>query len=173
MVPAVAYGPGTPVRHLAIDPKTFLLARTEYGLAHLFDVNVDGEEGFKALIKATSQNPINRELLHVDLYAVDMKAPVRVKIRVDLEGKAKGEVLGGQVQQVLRRFEVECLPGNIPEKVVLDISDLGIDDSIHINDVSLPDGVKATSVNNETIVVVRGGRGVKKEEEAGGEAASA
>jgi large subunit ribosomal protein L25 len=168
-IPAVAYGSKTKVRHLSLDPKSFLLAREQYGLAHVFDVNVEGEDSFKALIKATSQNPVSRNLLHVDFYAVDMSKEVRVSVRIELEGKAKGVVMGGIVQQVLRRVEVDCLPGNTPEKLVVDVSELELNDSIHVKDLTLPEGVKSHTQGTETIVILHGTRESRNADEADGE----
>ena len=77
-------------------------------------MNVDGGKNFKALIKEIQQNPVNDQVVHVDFYALDMTKPVTLPIQIVLEGKPKGAISGGLLQQVKRRTEVSCLPAVIP-----------------------------------------------------------
>src|SRR5688572_25139101 len=77
-VPAVAYGPTSEPRPLAIEPRSFLAARKTFGTAHIYDVPVEGGAGFKTLIKDVHQDPVSRDLLHIDLYTVDMNRAIRV-----------------------------------------------------------------------------------------------
>lgn len=153
-IPAVAYGPSSEPRHLAVDPKALLLARIEHGVAHIYDVQVEGAEGFKALIKQIDRDPVSRQLLHVDLYAVDMNIAIHVEVRLDLVGKAPGVIEGGLVQQIQRRIEVSCLPGDIPANLEADISSMNVGDTLHLSDIALPEGVKITAVADEAIVIL-------------------
>ncbi len=153
-VPAVAYGPSSEPRHLAVDPKAFLLARIEHGVAHIYDVKVEGAEGFKALIKQIDQDPVSRQLLHIDFYAVDMNIAIRVEVRLDLVGKAPGVIEGGLVQQIQRRVEISCLPGAIPANLEVDIGEMNVGDTLHLSDIVLPEGVKTTAVADEAVVIL-------------------
>jgi large subunit ribosomal protein L25 len=153
-VPAIAYGPSSEPRHLALDPKTFVMQRQRFGLSHIYDVAVEGGEGFKVLIKQIQVDPVTRQLLHVDLYTVDMSKPIRVEVPVELTGKPKGLIDGGLLSQILRNVEVQCLPNLIPAKIVADVTDLGVGDSMHLSDLKLPEGVKLTAHGDEAVALV-------------------
>ncbi|MEK7705068.1 MAG: 50S ribosomal protein L25 [Myxococcota bacterium] len=153
-VPGVVYGPGSPVRNVAVDPRTFRLQREQYGLSHIYDVVVDGKERFKALIKALQRDVVNRTVDHVDLYAVDMNKPIRVSVRIELVGKPAGAIEGGVLSQLLRRVEVQCLPGDVPAAITLDISPMALGDILHLSDLPLPPAVKLTSHQNEAVARV-------------------
>lgn len=153
-VPAVVYGPGAASQHLALDPKTFVLQRQRYGLSHIYDVRTADDKGFKCVIKEIQVDPMTRKLLHVDLYAVDMTRPIRVVVPIEMAGKPKGLIDGGLLSQILRSAEVLCLPDAVPAKLVADVSDLGIGDSLHLTDIVLPEGCKLTAQNNEAVALV-------------------
>ncbi len=168
-VPAVAYGPNLKeTAVLSVETKTFMQARFEFGVAHIYNVKVEGGDDIKVLLKRADRDPVSRKLTHVDFYAVDMKQPIHARVRIDLIGKAEGVVHGGLLQQTKRRMEVECLPGDLPSHLEVDISSLNIGDSIHLDEISLPKGVKATSHENPTIVLCAGA--APEEEEAVAEA---
>lgn len=158
-VPAVAYGPKQAPRHLSLDPKLFPLQRIRFGLGHLYDVKVaDAQDGgpasFKCLIREIQSNPVTRQLLHVDLYAVDMESPLSVEVEIELTGKAAGIIDGGLLSQILRSVEVVCLPSQIPAKLIADVTPLGVGDSLHLSDIKLPEGVKFTAHNDEAVALV-------------------
>jgi large subunit ribosomal protein L25 len=153
-VPAVAYGPGAAPRHLALDPKMFVMQRQRYGLSHIYDVKLADGEGFKCVIKEIQVDPMTRKLLHVDLYAVDMTRPIRVVVPIEMTGKPKGLIDGGLLSQILRSAEVLCLPDAVPAKLVADVSNLGVGDSLHLMDIVLPNGCKLTAQNNEAVALV-------------------
>jgi large subunit ribosomal protein L25 len=153
-VPAVAYGPASKPQFLAVQPKEFTLQRFTYGLSHLYEVDVEGKSKFKALLKEIQVDPVTRQLLHVDLYAVDMKRPLRVEVPIELTGKPAGIIDGGLLSQVLRVVEVQCLPDQIPAKLVADVSPLKVGDSLHLSDLALPEGVKLTAHGDEAVALV-------------------
>lgn len=153
-IPAVVYGPGSPPRNLSLNPHTMRLQREQYGLSHIYDVVVDGKDRFKALIKSLQRDAVTRVVEHVDLYAVDMKKPIRVSVRLDLVGKPAGAIDGGILTQLLRRVEVLCLPGDVPQAITLDVSAMQLNDTLHLSDIPLPSGVKVTSQQNEAVARV-------------------
>ncbi|MBI3178565.1 MAG: 50S ribosomal protein L25, partial [Deltaproteobacteria bacterium] len=153
-VPVVAYGPGKPARHLAADAKLFFLQRVTYGLSRVYDVEVAGQEGFKALIKEMQLDPVSQALLHVDLYTVDMTRKIKVPVLVELTGKPLGVVDGGLLQHILRTAEVQCLPDRVPAKLTVDVSALKIGGAVHLSDIKLPEGVEFTSRSDEAVATV-------------------
>ena len=170
-VPAVMYGPGSDSQFLALDPREFGMQRHQFASSHLFNVHVEGGKKYKALIKSVDRDPVNSAYLHVDLYAVDMAKPIRVDIAIELVGKPKGLIDGGLLTQILRNIQVQCLPGSIPAKLELDVSELGIGDIKHISDITMPEGVKAMSQHDEAVAALVAPDEVK--EAAPGEAAAA
>src|SRR5690606_18130599 len=89
--------------------------------------------------------------IHMDFFAPDMTQTVRVSVEVRLSGKAAGLADGGLVSQVRRDVEIECLPLEIPEYFELDLSNLGLDESLHVSDITFPEGVKVLTGTGETI----------------------
>jgi large subunit ribosomal protein L25 len=154
LIPVVAYGPGREPLHLAVEPKQFTLQRQAFGTSHIYDVAIDDGTRFKALIKDLTRDVITREVLHVDLYAVDMTKPIRVAVPIELVGKAAGIVEGGILSQVMREVEVLCLPDRVPAKLSVDISHLKVNDSLHLSEVPLSEGVKLTTTRDETVAIV-------------------
>lgn len=106
-----------------------------------------------ALIKEIKVHPLTRNPEHVDLFALDLKKAVRISIEIRVEGKAAGIADGGLLNIVNRQVEIECLPTEIPEGVTIDVSSLGVGDSLHVSDLKLPAGVKLISSPDLTIAV--------------------
>ncbi len=152
-VPAIVYGPGAEPRFLSVDPKTFALQKAQFGISHIFDVTVDGTK-FKALIREVQVNPVTQEMLHVDLYALDMTKPLKIEVPLELEGKPAGLLDGGILSQIVRRILVECLPNAIPEKVTVDVSALTIGQSVKASDVKVPSGAKIVGRLDQAVATV-------------------
>ena len=106
------------------------------------------------LMKEVSIHPLSRIPEHVDLFALDLTKTVRLSIEIKVEGKAIGLAEGGLLNVVNRTIEIECLPTQIPEGITVDVSNMGVGDSMHVSDLTLPDGVKLISSPDTTIVVV-------------------
>jgi large subunit ribosomal protein L25 len=106
------------------------------------------------MIKEIQVDPLGQEYLHVDLYEVKMDEKIIVPVTVHLTGKAEGVKLGGIIQYITREIEVRCFPNQIPEHVELDISALGLGDSLHVRDLKLPEGVEILSQPDLPIVSV-------------------
>jgi large subunit ribosomal protein L25 len=100
-------------------------------------------------------DPVKDEILHVDLIHIAMDKVIKVSIPVDIIGEAVGvKTEGGFVDLMLRELEVECLPNIIPESIDIDISGLHMHQSLKVEDIILPDGVKMISEPDAVIVVI-------------------
>ena len=155
LIPAVVYGKTlkAPI-HLAVDPKAI---RAALNTPRKFNtlVTLKGGQGDQlVLFKDYQQDPVTREMLHVDFIAVQENEAVKVKVPVVLTGKSEGVLEGGLLTQARREIEVFAMPRAIPEKIEVDITKLQIAEALHINDVKLPEGVKVKSNVNYTIAVV-------------------
>ena len=138
-LPAVVYG-GAPVESLAldVDPKALLrILHSESGVNTLVDLQVDGSDSGKVLIKDIQHDPVTDTLLHVDLFRLAMDRALTVTVPVMLSGEAAGvKQQGGLLDFVTREFQVECMPTEIPEHVDVDVSDLMIGDGVRVRDVA-------------------------------------
>jgi large subunit ribosomal protein L25 len=107
-----------------------------------------------AMVKELQTNPVTEEYLHVDFYEISMDRAIRVKVPVTLTGKARGAENGGLVQLIRNEIQVSCLPSDIPKAIEIDVTDLDIGDSLHIEDIAMTDKVKFIADTNFTVVSV-------------------
>lgn len=156
-VPAVLYGPGAETKQLSVAVRDLEhvvqkgnIRRTIFSLS----IQNGGSVTKLAVIKEIQTHPVNGQYLHVDFYEIDMNRKLRVMVPVLPKGKAKGEEFGGMMQIIEREIEVFCLPKAIPESLELDVSGLGIGDTLHIKDIALPPGVELPPGENYTVVTV-------------------
>ena len=158
LVPAVCYGrfEKQPLM-VAIDPEALVKAiATPHKFNTVIKLEVVGVEPRTVLFKEYEKDPVDGHILHVDFLEVRMDQDVVVNVPVALIGKPVGVTEGGILQQVSRTLPVICKPGQIPEKIEVDVSNLKIAESIHISDIKPPDGVrfKTNVIKNATIAVV-------------------
>ncbi len=155
-IPGVYYGRGTAVIPVAVAQKEF--ARQLGGiegtqLIHLVAPGSD-LDGKSVILKEVQIHPVTSEVLHADFYAIDPTRRLRVHVPLRYEGKPAGVTAGGVLQPIRRELTVECLPAAIPGAIVVDVSALGIHDSIHVQDLTLPAGVTAVADTNFAVVSV-------------------
>ncbi len=157
-IPAVLYGAHTKSLMLSIDPRALMKAvDTEAGTNTLITLRVEGATGHAqrvVMLRELQVDPIQRAPLHADLYEIRMDETITVSIPVRVVGKAPGIEEGGILEQGLRELEIECLPGNIPPEVEVDVSGLAIGDSIPVSDLKLPEGVKVLTDATTTVAAV-------------------
>jgi large subunit ribosomal protein L25 len=153
-VPAVLYGGDEPSMHLAIQKKDiFGILRSESGENTIFKASFDSESR-DTMIKELQTDPVTDEILHIDLILIAMDKAVRVSVPVVVTGESVGvKTEGGFVDLITREVEVECLPGDIPEHIEVDISDLHLHQSIKIEEMTFPEGVESLS-DPQTLVVL-------------------
>ncbi|HOJ26444.1 MAG TPA: 50S ribosomal protein L25 [Candidatus Saccharicenans sp.] len=155
LVPAILYGGGTASQPLTLKKKDILeILKSQTGENTIFRVTMDSQEK-DVMLKDIQINPVTDELTHVDLIEISMDKPVRVAVPVELVGEPVGvKVEGGVADFLLRELEVECLPREIPESIKIDISNLHIHQSIKVQNLDLPAGVKVYADPNAAIVVI-------------------
>lgn len=155
-IPGVFYGPKGESVCLAVDRKQFLTRVADLEGSHLIRMKSSSPLLAEkvALVKELQFHPVTGELVHADFYEVDLSKKIRVKAPLHFVGKAEGVVRGGILQPIVREIEVECLPLNIPEYLSVEVSALDIGDSVHIEDLAMPEGVSAIYDDNFTLVTV-------------------
>jgi large subunit ribosomal protein L25 len=154
MVPAVLYGGNEPSMHLAMQKQDiFGILRSESGENTIFKASFDSESK-DTMIKEMQLDPVTDEILHIDLIQIAMDKVVRVSVPIVVVGEALGvKNEGGFVDLITREVDIECLPGNIPEHVEVDISGLHLHQSFKIEDMTFPEGVEIIS-DPQTLVVL-------------------
>jgi large subunit ribosomal protein L25 len=157
MFPAVLYGPSTQPIMLAVNVREFERAVQKGNIRRtIFSLSIQNGATLSkpAVIKELQTHPVSGQFLHVDFYEIDMNRKLRVMVPIVPKGKAKGEEFGGMMQIIEREIEVFCLPQQIPDALELDVTELGIGDTLHVNDIALPAGVELPPGVNYTVVTV-------------------
>ncbi len=109
----------------------------ESGDAHIIVLKTDDGKERKCILRELSVDPVSERPVHFDLQGVRADEKIRVEVPVLLKGTAAGVKDGGLVQHTLHRLRVECLPGEIPDHIEVDISPLGINMSVHVRDLAI------------------------------------
>ena len=143
-VPAVLYGPSSKPTTLSVaasELKARIAASAHTRIVRLKSASAE-LDGRHVIFKDLQRAPVSGEILHADLYEVDLNRAIRVQVALKFTGKAAGVAEGGILQPLVRAVEVECLPLEIPEAIEVDVSALGIHDVIHVSTIKFPDNAK-------------------------------
>ncbi len=141
-LPAVLYGAGGPARAIDIDTRAFRDALVKEAADRaLINLTVDGEQ-FLAIVKEVQQHPVARHLMHVDFQSIRMDQEITIEAAIDLQGEPVGIAEGGALENPTRTVQIRVLPSNIPDGIVVDVSDFAIGDSIFVNELEVPEGVE-------------------------------
>jgi large subunit ribosomal protein L25 len=157
-VPAVLYGGGGgdgggEAISIAVDPKDMLrILHSESGANTLIALRLD-QVDTRVMIKEYQLDPVTHVVLHADFYRVAMDKALTVTVPIELKGDPRGvKQQGGLIDFVHREIEIECLPGDIPEHIVVDVGDLLLGQSIRLRDI-VP-SVTWTPVSDPDIMIV-------------------
>ena len=153
LIPAVVYGAGIDSMAVTVDPRVITkILHSDAGHNTIFDLAIEGAAAAKGMIVDWQNEPIKGTLLHIDIKRIAMDKAMRVSVPVQLVGTPNGvKVSGGVLGQVLHEVEIECLPGNIPSHIDVDVSALEINGAIHISD--LPHSGDIKFLGEETALV--------------------
>ncbi len=154
-LPSVIYGRGRDNQNLKVDAKTFndMLAKSSSENI-LVNLDIEGGGTRLAFLQAVHHDPLSGKPLHVDFLAIDESTEITAHIPVHLVGEAIGVKAGGLLEQYLHSVEITCLPNDLPEMLEFDVTDLAEGDSLHISEVTFPDGVTPTHAPNVVIAHV-------------------
>jgi large subunit ribosomal protein L25 len=174
-IPAVVYGHGMDPLSIAVNRRDLRQAVSgTAGMNTVLDLTVDGTV-YPAIIKEMQRHPVRRTVQHVDFIQVNLDEQIRVSIPLHLTGEAKEvSANNGLVDLSMNELEISTTPRNIPDEIIIDITDFDMDTTVTIADVPLPDGVVATGEPGWAVVTVLTMRTpVLDAEEAEAEAAAA
>jgi large subunit ribosomal protein L25 len=174
-IPAVVYGAGKPNVPIHLERRALTDAfRAGAGENAIFLLKLAGSDQSRhAMIRELARDPVSREPLHIDFVRVLMDAKIKVKVPIEVTGIARGvKADGGILDFVTREVEIECLPGNIPAHLPIDVSDLGIGDALRISSLLAVEGVTVVDDPEKVLVHVAHPTQEKEPEVAAAEAAA-
>ena len=177
-VPAILYGGKQPPRMLSIDhQKLVTLIEDEKFYSSIIGVKV-GAETQAAIVQDLQMHPAKPQVLHVDLLRVSADEKIRLRLPIHFKGESISpgvKLQGGLVSHRLADIEVLCLPKDLPEEIVLDLSQMKLNETRHISDIPLPAGVVATAVvqgKDQVVVSIHSPRAEEPEAKAAETAAA-
>lgn len=153
-IPAVFYGPDTESVPIIIKGTDFRVAmKAVAGTNPIFNLELNGKTS-KVIVREVQRDPVTSHVKHIDFYEMSKTKAIHLSVPIHLVGVPKGVKTDGGIQQTnMRELEISCLPHEIPEFIELDVSELGIGDSIHVKDLTL-ENVNILSEIQRTIVVI-------------------
>jgi len=157
-VPAVFYGPKTESVMLAVDyPELERLLKQGSSDNVILDLQVQSDQGtetYKAIIKDLLIDPVKDIYLHADFYEISMDKEITVDVPIRLVNSPVGVTDGGILQHIRRKLNISCLPDKMIDTLELDVSGLAIGDSLHVEDIDLPEGILSLEEGHLTVATV-------------------
>jgi large subunit ribosomal protein L25 len=157
LIPAIVYGAKKDPVPVVVDPKKILeIIHSESGVNTIFQLGLaDTEARRHVMIKEYQVDPVRGNLIHADFVRIQMDEVIEVDVPVQATGEAAGVKLdGGILDHVTRQVRVSCLPGDIPEHIVIDVTPLKIGDALRVSDLPKSDKYRILSEADVTLVVV-------------------
>jgi len=144
LIPAVVYGAYKEPVPVAVSPKAILqIVHSASGYNTIFNLDIEGRENTPVMVVDHQNDPIRGTLLHADLKRIDLTKRIRVSIPLGTTGEPKGvKTQGGLLEVITRAAEIECLPDEIPESFVVDVTELLIGQSKRFSDLALTGSMK-------------------------------
>lgn len=166
-VPCVVYGKNTDAAAVTVGSKDIsAIINSPAGANTLVDLIVDGKKETVIIKELLRDILLQDRFVHVDFLQISLKDKLEVQVPVVLTGEAPGVKEGGIVQQSLREIALKCLPSEIPDQVELDISSLGVGETLTVADIKVPASSEIISDTEEAVVTIVASRGAADSEEA-------
>jgi large subunit ribosomal protein L25 len=145
LIPAVIYGGNDKPQALQLTATDINVMMSQAsGENVLVELEIAGGGSSRtALVQEVQHSPVNGNIRHIDFHAISMDQMIQAEVPLEPTGTAVGvKTFGGLLEQSLRALTVECLPGDLPDRITVDVSQMNIGDSVHVRDIQLPSGVK-------------------------------
>ena len=156
-LPAVVYGGEGETDHISLDSHDteYLFQRISVDNS-IVSLTIDGQkEPVRTLVREIQTHPWKATLLHVDFLRIQEGVAVDVEIPVDLVGTPVGvQMSGGILEQIIHDLPIRCIPSKIPEVISIDVSGLDVNDSLHVSDLTMDEGVEVTIPGDRTVCLV-------------------
>ncbi|QEN07755.1 50S ribosomal protein L25 [Oceanispirochaeta crateris] len=167
LIPAVVYGHTDPL-HIAVNAIEFGKKFRVVTENTIIKLELGGKT-IEVLVKDIDEDIVTETIKHIDFFEFEQGKTLKTRVPIHLVGNSAGAKEGGAVEQKLHELEIECLPKDLPEAIEIDITSLGMGDSIHVSQVPLEDGVKFLNSETQTVVVITSPKAAVVETEDEGE----
>ncbi|WP_026860100.1 50S ribosomal protein L25/general stress protein Ctc [Jeotgalicoccus psychrophilus] len=152
-VPAVVYGFETENTSLSVDENEFIKVIREVGRNGVIDLEIaDGVT--QVMVNEYQFDALKNQITHIDFIAINMQTEVTVEVQIELTGEAPGQKEGGVLEQPLFEVSVTAKPADIPETIEVDISDLNVGDSIHVEDIRSKGNFVIENEDADALVII-------------------
>jgi large subunit ribosomal protein L25 len=154
MVPGVVYSGGSEAKHFKVGEREVRTLIAEG--AALFDLEIDGGKAVPVVVKEQQLHPVRGSLQHIDLQEVRLDEEIEAEVAIELEGSeiSPGVKGGGVLEHVTREITVEALPTDIPDRILVDVSAMEINDTLQLSSVAAPEGVSFVADDPEEVTIV-------------------
>ncbi|MEI7889333.1 MAG: 50S ribosomal protein L25 [Actinomycetes bacterium] len=158
VVPGVVYGGGIDPVSLSVTERDLRIALA--GHSALIDLHIEGDKPQPVLVREQQRHPVSGRTVHVDLIRVDLKKKVQASVQIEIIGAedSPGVRFGGLVEQIIREANIECLPTEIPDSIIIDASQMEIGDSLHVYDLAVPEGAEMVDEGDIVIATMAASR---------------
>ena len=152
-IPAVVYGRKTQPFNVQVDAKTFTkLLENSASDNILVSLKMNDAEQL-ALVQEVQHDHLRGGILHVDFHAIAMDEEIHAEVPLDLVGESIGAKMGGMIEAIHHTLEVRCLPVDLPERITVDVTELKTGASIHVREITLPQGVRAV-LDGDVVIIM-------------------
>ena len=171
-IPGVLYGRSGKAISIDLDAIEFANGIKNISESTIVKVDVDGKS-YDAFVKDTQRNILDGKILHVDFYEVESGVLLRARIALHLRGNPVGVREGGVLENPLHEIEVECMPADLPERIYVDVSGLGVNQAVFVRDLPLSSAIRVMSNVDQMVAQVKLAREERVEAPAEAEAPAA
>ncbi|MCX7857456.1 MAG: 50S ribosomal protein L25 [Deltaproteobacteria bacterium] len=155
-IPAIIYGKDIDPTLISIDLKEWNRFHKNFKRTTIATLKIKSNGSYEerpVMVKDIQYDYLGDKVLHVDFLQISMERPVEIEVGIHIVGESIGTKKGGIVEQHLHSVLIECLPNQIPEKIEIDISNLDIGDSVHLNEITIP-GIKILGSLDVAVVTI-------------------
>jgi large subunit ribosomal protein L25 len=155
-VPAIVYGHGEATRSVSLDAHELELLLSKVHVENtVISLNIEGEkQPIKTLVREVQTHPARGNVLHVDFYQIHAGERVHVQIPIRFVGTPAGVKAGGILQHTMDEIDIRCSADAIPERIDVDVSKLNINQSVHVRDLTIPEGVEVLDTEDRSVCSV-------------------
>jgi len=169
LIPGIVYGQNKESIPIAVDPRRIEeILGSASGSNTIFRLAMlEGEQEFTLdmMLRDVQVDPVTEELLHVDFLRLDMSARLQVKVPLELLGTARGvKEQGGRLEFINRELLLECMPGDIPDNIPVDVSEMEIGDQVRVQDLKLDEKLNCLEKETMVLLVLNAPKKVEEEE---------
>lgn len=152
-IPAVVYGSENGSQAISVNYADLKKTLKEIGRNGIISLKCQGKE-HQVMLSEYQSDPLKQEMYHADFLIVDMSEEVQVNVRVNLVGQSSGVKDGGVLQQSLHEVTVTATPGDIPESIDVDVTELEVNETLYISDLNMKQGVTLNHSGDEVVASV-------------------